>query len=199
MTIRSTTDDDAYGQLLAPVNGPGDAADAAADGGPPAAAAPTLHDDVNARRRQVVRLEEELHASLVEAGRLGHAATLPSGAAQGTGRWIYSQYYVGRRFTETEYREALRSRVLSTFEPPLGRGAIVCHCGANGGVGYDLVQEPLHPTICKWNGHHIVNKRHQGGRGAPHGSPRAVVCHHPRRSGETGGGTEGHGVQGRSV
>ena len=77
-------DDDAYGQLLAPVDVPGDAADAAADGGP-AAAAPTLHDDVNSSRRQVARLEEEvmqqLHASLVESGRRGHAATLLSGAA----------------------------------------------------------------------------------------------------------------------
>ena len=118
---------------------------------------------------------QQLHASLVEAGRRGHAATLLSGAAQGTGRWIYSQYYVGRRFTEAEYREPLRNRVLSTFEPPLGRGAIVCHCGANGGVGYDLVREPLHPTICKWNGH-IINKRHHGVRDA---LCKALRCMHP--------------------
>ena len=104
-------------------------------------------------------------ASLVEAGRRGHAATLLSGAAQGTGRSIYAQYYVGLCFTETEYREALRSTVLSTFGPPLGRGAIVCHCGANGGIGYDLVQEPLHPTICKWIGH-ITNERKHGIRDA---------------------------------
>ena len=148
-------DDAAYGQLLAPEEDLVDAAEVGAG-----AVVATLRDNINSSRRQVARLEkekmEELHAKLLAEGRHGHAATLLSGAAQGTAAWIYARYFTSKRFTESEFREALRSRLLSPFEPPHGRLAVVCRCY---GVGHDLVREPTHPTVCKW-GKGIITKRH---------------------------------------
>ena len=147
-------DDAAYGQLLAPEEDLVDAAEVGAG-----AVVATLRDNINSSRGQVARLEKEkmeLHAKLLAEGRHGHAATLLSGAAQGTAAWIYARYFTSKRFTESEFREALRSRLLSPFEPPHGRLGVVCRCY---GVGHDLVREPTHPTVCKW-GKGIITKRH---------------------------------------
>ena len=128
------------------------------------AVARTLGEDVNSTRREVARRAavemQHLHTTLLEAGRTGHAATLLSTAAQGTGRWLSAPEYMSGRFTEEEYTEALRSRLLGAFEPPGGRAALPCRCGAHGrGRDFDLVQDPTHPTVCAANGG-IVGHRH---------------------------------------
>ena len=125
----------------------------------------TLRDDITDSKRGVARREAEewqrLHEKLITDGRHGHAATpLLSGATHGTGRWMSAPEYLGGRFTEDEFVEALRSRLLSAFEPPLGRAALPCRCGAHGrGQQFDLVLSPTHPTVCAAN-KGIVCARH---------------------------------------
>ena len=130
----------------------------------------SLRDDITDSKRGVARREAEewqrLHEELIADGRHGHAATLLSGAAHGTGCWLYAPEYVGGRFTEDEFAEAMRSRLLSTFEPPHGRVALPCGCGAHGRRQlFDLVLSPTHPTVCSAS-KRIVCHRHDEMRDA---------------------------------
>ena len=118
---------------------------------------PTLEALVKSSRAEVEREEAEimqrLHVNLLNTrGREGHAARLLSAAAKGTGKWMtgWSRTSSCRRFTEVEFREALRCRLLCPFEPSLGRPTVLCSCSTRI-VPTDLVLDPTHPSTCSAN------------------------------------------------
>jgi len=119
---------------------------------------------IKSTREKVEREESEvmqrLHANLLNTpGREGHAARLLSAAAKGTGKWMTGWSWTGSsgRFTEAEFREALRCRLLSSFEPPLGRHNLLCACSTRR-EPIDLISDPTHPSTCSLNKGVIIER-----------------------------------------